>query len=63
MEMRGTERDYVRMRNIKRATVIEMGQLLTPYAGQSSYLQEEEIWREDPVHLASKGYSIVVSWP
>jgi hypothetical protein len=26
-EMRGTVRDYVRMRNIKRASVIEMGQL------------------------------------
>ncbi len=60
-ELRGTVRDYVRMRNIKRASVIEMGQLLTPSAGQSSYLQEEEIWGEDPVHLMSKGYSIVAA--
>ena len=40
-ELRGIVRDYVRMRNIKRATVIEMGQLLTPSAGQSGYLHEE----------------------
>ncbi len=60
-ELRGTVRDYVRMCNTKRATVIEMGQLLTPSAGQSSYLQEEEIWGEDPVHLTSKGYSIVAA--
>jgi hypothetical protein len=43
-EMRGIVRDYVRMRNIKRATVMEFGQLITPAAGQSSYLHEEEIW-------------------
>ncbi len=49
------------MRNIKRATVIGMGQLLTPSAGQSSYLQEEEIWGEDPIHLTSKGYSILAA--
>jgi hypothetical protein len=47
-ELRGIVRDYVRMRNIKRATVIEMGQLLTPSAGQSGYLHEEEIWRRTP---------------
>jgi hypothetical protein len=47
------------MRNIKRTTVIEMGQLLTPSAGQSSYLHEEEIWGEDPVHLTTKGYGMV----
>jgi hypothetical protein len=60
-ELRGTVRDYVRMRNIKRAAVIEMGQLMTPSAGQSEYLQEEEIWGEDPVHLTSKGYSLVAA--
>jgi hypothetical protein len=49
------------MRNIKRASVIEMSQLLTPCAGQSGYLQEEEIWGEDPVHLTSKGYSLVAA--
>jgi hypothetical protein len=37
-ELRGTVRDYVRMRNIKRASVIEMSQLLTPSAGQSRRL-------------------------
>jgi hypothetical protein len=57
-ELRGIVRDYVRMRNIKRATVLEMGQLLTPSAGQSSYLHEEEIWGEDPLHLTTKGYSM-----
>jgi hypothetical protein len=60
-ELRGTVRDYVRMRNIKRAAVIEMGQLMTPSARQSEYLQEEEIWGEDPVHLTSKGYSLVAA--
>jgi uncharacterized membrane protein YgcG len=60
-ELRGTVRDYVRMRNIKRATVIEMGQLLTPTAGQSGYLHEEEVWGEDPVHLTAKGYSMVAA--
>jgi hypothetical protein len=60
-EMRGTVRGYVRMRNIKRASVIEMGQLLTPNAGQSSYLHEEEIWGKDPVHLTSKGYSMTAA--
>jgi hypothetical protein len=49
------------MRNIKRATVIEMGQLLTPSAGQSEYLHEEEIWGDDPVHLTSKGYGMVAA--
>jgi hypothetical protein len=49
------------MRNIKRAAVIEMGQLMTPSAGQSEYLQEEEIWGEDPVRLTSKGYSLVAA--
>jgi hypothetical protein len=56
-----TVRDYVRMRNIKRATVIEMGQLLTPTAGQSGYLHEEEVWGEDPVHLTAKGYSMAAA--
>jgi hypothetical protein len=60
-ELRGIVRDYVRMRNIKRATVIEMGQLLTPSAGQSEYLHEEEVWGDDPVHLTSKGYGMVAA--
>jgi hypothetical protein len=60
-ELKGTVRDYVRMRNIKRATVIEMGQLLTPTAGQSGYLHEEEVWGEDPVHLTAKGYSMAAA--
>ncbi len=60
-ELKGTVRDYVRMRNIKRATVIEMGQLLTPTASQSGYLHEEEVWGEDPVHLTSKGYSMAAA--
>jgi hypothetical protein len=61
-ELRGIVHDYVRMRNIKRATVIDIGQLLTPSAGQSGYLHEEEIWgRQDPVHLTTKGYSMVAA--
>jgi hypothetical protein len=42
-EVRGVIRDYMRMRNIKRVTGMELGQLITPSAGKSSYLQEEEI--------------------
>ncbi len=53
--------DYVRMRNIKRATVMEFGQLITPAAGQSSYLHEEEIWGEDPIHYTSKGYNLAAA--
>jgi hypothetical protein len=60
-ELKGTVRDYVRMGNIKRATVIEMGQLLTPTTGQSGYLHEEEVWGEDPVHLTAKGYSMAAA--
>jgi hypothetical protein len=60
-ELRGVVRNYVHMRNIKRATVIEMGQLLTPSAGQSDYLHEEEIWGDDPVHLTTKGYGMVAA--
>jgi hypothetical protein len=60
-ELRGIVRNYVRMRNIKRVTVIELGQLLTPSAGQSSYLHEEEIWVEDPVHLTTKEYGMVAA--
>jgi hypothetical protein len=56
-EVRGIIRDYIRMRNIKRVTVIEMGQLIMPSPGMSAYLQEEEVWGEDPVHLTPKGYS------
>jgi hypothetical protein len=40
-EVRGKVRDYVRMRNIKRASVLEFGKLIAPSAGQSEYLQEE----------------------
>ncbi len=43
VEVRGVIRDYVRMRNIKRVTVMELGQLITPSAGKSSYQQLEEI--------------------
>jgi hypothetical protein len=57
-ELRSTVRDYVRMRNIKRATIMELGQLITPSAGQSEYLHEEEIWGEDPVHMTRKGYKL-----
>ena len=38
-----------------------MGQLLTPSAGQSGYLHEEEIWGEDPVHLTTKGYGMAAA--
>jgi hypothetical protein len=60
-ELRSTVRAYVRMRNIKRATVMELGQLITPPAGQSGYLHEEEIWREDPVHMTRKGYKLAAA--
>jgi hypothetical protein len=54
-------RDYVRMRNIKRATVMVFGKLITPSPGQSEYLQEEEIWGEDPIHYTQKGYSMAAA--
>jgi hypothetical protein len=54
-ELKGTVRDYVRMRNIKRATVIEMGQLLTPTAGQNGYLHEKEVWGRIPCTSLQKG--------
>jgi hypothetical protein len=60
-ELRSTVRDYVRMRNIKRATVMELGPLITPPAGQSEYLHEEEIWGEDPVHMTRKGYKLAAA--
>ncbi len=60
-EVRGFVRDYVRMRNIKRATVMEFGQLITPTAGQSSYLHGEEIRGEDPVHYTARGYSLAAA--
>ncbi len=60
-EMRGIVRDYVRIKNIKRASVLEFGQLIMPPAGQSSYLHEEEIWGEDPVHYTAKGYSLAAA--
>jgi hypothetical protein len=43
-ELKGVVRDYVRMRNIKRATVMEFGKLIIFSLGPSEYLQEEEIW-------------------
>jgi hypothetical protein len=46
------------MRNIKRASVMELGQLITKPAGRSKYLHEEEIWGEDPVHMTSTGYKL-----
>jgi hypothetical protein len=60
-EVRGVIRDYVRMRNIKRVTVMELGQLITPTAGKSPYLQEEEIWGDGPVHFTPKGYSLAAA--
>jgi hypothetical protein len=60
-ELRSTIRDYVRMQNIKRATVMELGQLITPPAGQSEYLHEEEIWGEDPVHMTRKGCKLAAA--
>ncbi len=60
-ELRSTVCDYVRMRNIKRATVMELGQLIMPPAAQSEYLHEEEIWGEDPVHMTRKGYKLVAA--
>jgi hypothetical protein len=60
-EVKGIIRDYIRMRNIKRVTVIEMGQLITPTPGLSAYLQDEEVWGEDPVHMTPKGYSLAAT--
>ncbi len=60
-ELKSMVRDYVRMRNIKRATVMELGQLITTPAGQSEYLHEEEIWGEDPVHMTRKGYKLAAA--
>jgi hypothetical protein len=60
-ELKGIVRDYVRMRNIKRATVMEFEKLITPSPGQSEYLQEEEIWGEDPVHYTPEGYSMAAA--
>ena len=57
-EVRGIVRDYVRMRNIKRASVMELGQLITKPEGRSEYLHEEEIWGEDPVHMTPTGYKL-----
>jgi uncharacterized protein YehS (DUF1456 family) len=59
--VRGIVRDYVRMKNIKRATVMELGQLLVPTASQSAYLHEEETWGEDPLHFTPKGYSMAAA--
>jgi hypothetical protein len=52
-EMRGVMIDYVRIRNIKRATVMEFGKLITPPpAGMSSYVQDEELWGDFPKVIA-----------
>jgi hypothetical protein len=60
-ELKSTVRDYVRMRNIKRATVMELGQLIKTPAGQSEYLHEEEIWGDDPVHMTRTGYKLAAA--
>jgi hypothetical protein len=61
-EIRGVVKDYyVRMRNIKRATIISLDQLITPTAGLSEYLQQEELRGEDPVHYTPKGYSLAAA--
>jgi len=49
------------MRNIKRATIISLDQLITPTAGLSEYLQHEELRGEDPVHFTPKGYSLAAA--
>jgi lysophospholipase L1-like esterase len=54
-------KDYVRMRNIKRATIISLDQLITPTAGLSEYLQQEELRGGDPVHYTPKGYSLAAA--
>jgi hypothetical protein len=60
-EVRGLVKDYVRMRNIKRATIISLDQLITPTAGLSEYLQQEELRGGDPVHYTPKGYSLAAA--
>jgi hypothetical protein len=58
-EIRGVVKDYVRMRNIKRATILSLDQLITPTTSLSKYLQQEELWGGgDLVHYTSKGYSL-----
>ena len=49
-KIRGVVKDYVRMRNIKRATILSLVQLITPSPGLSEYLQQDELWGGDPVH-------------
>jgi hypothetical protein len=60
-EIRGVVKDYVRMRNIKRATIMSLDQLITPTPGMSEYLQQEELWGGDPVHYTPKGYSLAAA--
>ncbi len=57
-EVRGIVRDYVLMRNIKCASVMELDQLIAQPAGQRDYLHEEEVWGEDPVHMTPTGYKL-----
>jgi hypothetical protein len=60
-EIRRVVKDYVRMRNIKRATIISLDQLITPTAGLSEYLQQEELQGGDPVQYTPKGYSLAAA--
>ncbi len=41
--------------------MLEFGQLIMPPARQSSYLHEEEIWGEDPMHYTVLGYSLAAA--
>ncbi len=54
-------KDYVRMRNIKRATILSLDQLITPTSGLSEYLQQEELRGGDPVRYTPKGYSLAAA--
>jgi hypothetical protein len=50
-EMRCIIRYYMRMPNIKRVMVMELGLLITPTPGKSDYLQNEGICTRDTASL------------
>ncbi len=60
-EVRGIIRDYVRMRNIKRVTVIELGQLITPSPGKSTNRRRKKGGGYNLVHFTPKGYSLAAA--
>jgi hypothetical protein len=62
VEVRCIIRDYVSMRNIKRVTVMELGQLITPSPGKAPiYRRSKYGGRPCPPH--TKGVQPRCSWP